>query len=97
MKKVFYSYLNPAGSNYSARIKTYKNLAEADPKEITHWLENNCNHADIMSLLTAYMLEEFHAEEDKQPKIRISQEQFDEYFRIIKPHAKKDDEKREDI
>lgn len=92
MKKVFYSYLNPAGSNYAARIKTYKNLAEATPEEVINWLENNCNHREIMSLLAQYMLEEFNFEEEKTPKIRITQEQFDEYFRVIKPHKKNEEE-----
>lgn len=92
MKKVFYNYLNPAGSNYATRIKTYKNLAEATPEEVVSWLENNCNHREIMSLLAQYMLEEFNFEEEKTPKIRITQEQFDEYFRVIKPHKKNEEE-----
>ena len=92
MKKVFYSYLNPAGSTYSTRIRTYKNLAEATPEEVINWLENNCSHRDVMSLLAQYMIEEFNFEEEKTPKIRITQEQFDEYFRVIKPHKKNEEE-----
>lgn len=92
MKKVFYNYLNPAGSNYATRIKTYKNLAEATPEEVINWLENNCNHREIMSLLAQYMLEEFNYQEEKTAKIRITQEQFDEFFRVIKPHKKNEEE-----
>lgn len=92
MKKVFYNYLNPAGSNYATRIKTYKNLAEATPEEIINWLENNCNHREIMSLLAQYMTEEFNYQEEKTVKIRITQEQFDEFFRVIKPHKKNEEE-----
>lgn len=94
MKKVFYNYLNPAGSNYATRIKTYKNLAEATPEEVINWLENNCNHREIMSLLAQYMLEEFNYQEEKTAKIRITQEQFDEFFRVIKPHTKKNEEEQ---
>ena len=94
MKKVFYNYLNPAGSNYATRIKTYKNLAEATPEEVINWLENNCNHREIMSLLAQYMLEEFNYQEEKTAKIRITQEQFDEFFRVIKPHMKKNEEEQ---
>lgn len=94
MNKVFLNYLNPAGSNYSTRIRTYKNLSEAPAEEIVHWLENNVSHRDIMTLLTNYMMEEFHGEDTKQRKIRITQEQFDEYFRIIKPYKT---DKGEDI
>jgi len=93
MKKVFYNYLNPAGSNYATRMKTYRNLAAAGMQEIIDWLENNCNHRDIMSLLAQYMFEEFnYQEEEKTPRIRITQEQFDEFFRVIKPHTKKEEE-----
>lgn len=94
MKKIFYNYLNPAGSNYSTRIKTYKNLAEAEIQEIVDWLENNCSHREIMSLLAQYMTEEFNFEEEKTSKIRITQEQFQEFFRVIKPHAKKNEEEQ---
>lgn len=94
MKKVFYNYLNPAGSTYSTRIRTYKNLAEATPEEVVTWLENNCSHRDIMTLLAQYMIEEFNYTEEKTSKIRITQEQFDEFFRVIKPHTKKNEEEQ---
>ena len=94
MKKVFYNYLNPAGSNYATRMRTYNNLAQASIEEVINWLENNLNHRDLMNLLAQYMTEEFNFEEEKISKIRITQEQFDQYFRVIKPHTKKNEEEQ---
>ena len=47
-----------------------------------------------MTLLAQYMIEEFNYTEEKTSKIRITQEQFDEFFRVIKPHTKKNEEEQ---
>lgn len=86
MEKIFYNYLNPRGSTYAKQIATYKQLKDMVKDEIADWLEENMTGKQIRLLLAEYMVSELtYKKEEDTPKVRITQEQFDEFFRIIKP------------
>lgn len=88
MEKVFFNYLKPAGRTYSTQMATYRALKEYNQEQIIDWLEENMTGKDIKMLLANYMLAEFnYVEPETTQRIRITQEQFDEFFHIIKPQT----------
>lgn len=95
MANTFYNFLNPAGSTYAPKMKVYKELKEMSKAELINYLETNFTHANLMNLLADYMHEEFHAETEKTQKIRITEEQFEKYFSIIKPYGARNVIKKE--
>lgn len=92
MVNVFYNFLNPVGSSYAPRMKVYKALKEMDANQIKEYLEGNFTHNQLMNILVEYLCEELTQDKEVMPRIRITQEQFDAYFRVIKPHKKGDNE-----
>lgn len=86
----FYDMLNPMGSTYSTKIKQYRAIKEMSREEVIKYLENNFTHAQLMHLLAEFIETEVNYEKVDMPRIRISQEQFDAFFRIIKPHSKRE-------
>lgn len=91
MANVFYNFLNPAGSSYAPKMRMYRALKEMDAAQMKEYLSDNFTNGQLMSLLVEYISEELNQDEKAMPRIRMTQEQFDAYFRIIKPHQKKDD------
>lgn len=89
MEKVFFNYLNPAGRAYSEKIGTYRRLKYCnDQEEIIGWLEEHLTGKEIKQLLSQYMLAEFNYQEpETAQRIRITEEQFEQFFRIIKPQS----------
>lgn len=89
MEKVFFNYLNPAGRAYSEKIGTYRRLKYCNnQEEIISWLEEHLTGKEIKQLLSQYMLAEFNYQEpETAQRIRITEEQFEQFFRIIKPQS----------
>lgn len=88
MEKIFYNYLRPAGRTYAQQIEKYKTLKECNQEQIIAWLEENMTGKEIKQLLSQYMMAEFnYVEPETIQRIRISQEQFEQYFRIIQPQS----------
>lgn len=86
MEKIFYNYLRPAGRTYAQQIEKYKTLKECDQQQIIDWLEENMTGRQIKELLAKYMVAEFnYIEPETTQRIRITEEQFREFFRVIKP------------
>lgn len=86
MEKIFYNYLRPAGRTYAQQIEKYKTLKESNQEEIINWLEENMTGRQVKELLAKYMLAEFnYVEPETTQRIRITEEQFREFFRVIKP------------
>lgn len=86
MEKIFYNYLRPAGRTYAQQIEKYKTLKEYDQQQIIDWLEENMTGRQIKELLAKYMVAEFnYVEPETTQRIRITEEQFREFFRVIKP------------
>lgn len=87
MNRIFFNYLNPKGRAYSEKIGAYRRLKYSNsPEEIISWLEEHMNGKEIKQLLCQYMLAEFnYVEPEPTPRIRITEEQLREYFRVIKP------------
>lgn len=86
MEKIFYNYLRPAGRTYAQQIEKYKTLKECDQQQIIDWLEENMTGRQIKELLAKYMVAEFnYVEPETTQRIRITEEQFREFFRVIKP------------
>ena len=92
MINVFYNFLNPAGSTYAPKMRMYRAMKEMDIQQMKEYLSDNFTYSQLMTLLVEYIKQELNQEEQVMPKIRVTQEQFDNYFRIIKPHQRKDDE-----
>lgn len=86
MEKIFYNYLRPAGRTYAQQIEKYKTLKEYDQQQIIDWLEENMTGRQIKELLAKYMVAEFnYVEPETTQRIRITEEQFRDFFRVIKP------------
>lgn len=86
MEKIFYNYLKPTGRTYAQQIEKYKTLKECNQQQIIDWLEENMTGRQIKELLAKYMMAEFnYVEPETTQRIRITQEQFDQFFRVIKP------------
>ena len=86
MENVFYNFLNPKGSSYASKMATIRQLKAMAKEELIEYLEENFTGKQIKSLLAEYMLAELtHEKPEQTPRIRITQEQFDQYFRVIKP------------
>lgn len=92
MENIFYQFLNPAGSSYAPKMKIYRAIKEMEKTDIIRYLEENYTHRQLMELLSDYLLAEVNYDKDATPKVRLTQEQFEAFFRVIKPHAKKDDD-----
>lgn len=91
MANVFYNFLNPAGSTYAPKMRMYRALKEMDIQQMKEYLSDSFTHGQLMTLLVDYIKDELNQEDRATPKIRMTQEQFDAYFRIIKPHQRRDD------
>lgn len=87
-KKVLWEFLKPQGANYNSKLSFYNSLKGIDAMELERKLMNHLPFHKCLQLLTLYVNEELNGEEENFGKIRITQEQFENYFRIIKPREK---------
>lgn len=88
IKKVLWDFLKPQGANYNPKAYFYNSLKGIDTMELEHRLMSHLPIHKCLQLLTLYVYEELNGEEENFGKIRITQEQFENYFRIIKPREK---------
>lgn len=89
MEKIFLKFLNPKGASYNAKMKLYNSLKGSDEIFVTQELLKRFSTSRLIQLLVKYVMNEVNHNEQKVKKIAISQEQLEEYFRIIK--SKTDD------
>ena len=87
-KKVLLEFLKPQGANYNSKTKFYNSLKGVDIVELEKKLMNHFPFHKCLELLALYVYEELNGEEENFGKVRITQEQFENYFRIIKPREK---------
>lgn len=87
-KKVLWDFMKPQGANYNSKANFYNSLKGIDANELGSKLMNHLPFHKCLELLTLYVYEELNGEEESFGKVRITQEQFENYFRIIKPREK---------
>ena len=89
MEKILLKFLNPKGASYNAKMRLYNSLKGSDEIFVTQELLKRFSISILVELLVKYVMDEVNCKEQKVKKIAISQEQLEEYFRIIK--SKTDD------
>lgn len=81
MKGIFLSLMG--GNSSQPKLKKYREMKDMSQEDMKKWLYENFKLDDIADLCAAYILDELNTEEP--PKIYITQEQFNQFFRVRKP------------
>ena len=87
-KRLFFDELGAKGSNYSAKLKFYQSLKTQSVEDIEIWISTHLRMTQILNLLARYVKQEIEDEEKGVNKIKITNEQFSQYFHIIKTREK---------
>ena len=89
MKKleILKNFILGDGKSQSTRIGVYYDLKNYSDEKLVDYLDGKFTRKEINQLLVSYIREEFR--DRNISKIRITQEQFDEMFNIIKPQISK--------
>lgn len=87
-ERMFFEELNPKGGNYSSKLKFYQSLKTQSIEEIELWVVSNFTMTQTINLLAKYIKNEVENDEKATNKIRVTQQQFDEFFSIIKQRVK---------
>lgn len=85
---MFFDELGAKGSNYSSKLKFYQSLKTQSVEDIEIWISTHFKMTQILNLLARYVKNEVDEDEKATNKIRITQQQFDDFFSIIKQRAK---------
>lgn len=89
-ERMFFKELDPKGSNYSSKLKFYQSLKTQSIEEIELWVVSNFTITQIINLLAKYIKNEVDIDETATNKIRVTQQQFDNFFSIIKQRVKEE-------
>ena len=81
MKGIFLSLMG--GNSSQPKLKKYREMKDMSQEDMKKWLYENFKLDDITDLCAAYILDELNTEDT--PKIYITQEQFNQFFRVRKP------------
>jgi len=90
-EKLFFRELDPKGNNYANKLKFYKSLKNQSVDDIEIWLSQHFKLTQILQLLSKYVKQEVEDDEKGTAKIKITQQQFDDFFSIIKQRAKEEE------
>jgi len=89
-EKLFFDELGAKGSNYSTKLKFYQSLKTQSVEDIEIWISQHLRMTQILNLLARYIKQEVEDDEKGINKIKITNEQFEQYFHIIKTREKED-------
>jgi len=89
-KRLFFEILDPKGSNYSTKLKFYNSLKTQSVDDIELWITEHLRMTQILNLLAKYIKQEVDIDETATNKIRVTQQQFDNFFSIIKTREKEE-------
>jgi hypothetical protein len=90
-ERLFFEMLDPKGNNYASKLSFYKSLKNQSVEDIEIWLSQHFKLTQILQLLSKYVKQEVEDDEKGTAKIRITQQQFDDFFSIIKQRPKEED------